>query len=172
MKAKFKRPRSRYSAIGYLRSFGFSDNLARKLGTNKFLDKLADAANWVLDKYTAPKVKIHDHDTWNMDHTLAHIIYPMLVQIREQKDGAPMVDNTDLPPWLRTPKDKYLEIPYEVMCARWEWVLDYMIWAMREIRDCEINGDDFEDHQAYMAYLYNIEKGTTLFGKYFRALWT
>ena len=32
-------------------------------------------------------IKLHRYDTWNMDHTLALIIYPMLKQLKEQSKG-------------------------------------------------------------------------------------
>ena len=34
-------------------------------------------------------VKINKWDTWNMDVTLAHIIHPMLVQLKETKNSHP-----------------------------------------------------------------------------------
>ena len=35
------------------------------------------------------KIKIDRHDTYSMDHTLALIILPMLVQLRNTKHGIP-----------------------------------------------------------------------------------
>ena len=34
------------------------------------------------------KICIHKYDTWSMDHTLAHIVLPMLVQLKRTKHGA------------------------------------------------------------------------------------
>ena len=42
------------------------------------------------------KVQIDKWDTWNMDCTLAHIIHPMLVQLKATKHGAPNVDDCDV----------------------------------------------------------------------------
>ena len=50
------------------------------------------------------KIKIHKYDTWSMDHTLAHIVLPMLVQLKRTKHGAPMTDNADVPKELRMSK--------------------------------------------------------------------
>ena len=34
-------------------------------------------------------VQIDSFDTWSLDHTLANIIYPALLQLKEQKQGVP-----------------------------------------------------------------------------------
>ena len=34
-------------------------------------------------------VEIDNSDVWSFDHTLAHIIYPALLQLKEQKQGVP-----------------------------------------------------------------------------------
>lgn len=34
-------------------------------------------------------IQIDKYDTWNMYHTLALIIYPMLIQLKETKHGVP-----------------------------------------------------------------------------------
>ena len=91
-------------------------------------------------------VRIDNYDTWNMDHTLALIILPMLKQLKAKKHGAPNVDNEDVPQHLRMPKE-WLESNYNVngetdVCFfdRWEWVIDEMIWAFHHKAD-----DDWED---------------------------
>jgi hypothetical protein len=65
--------------------------------------------NWLYNWFGySPKqktsIKIHKWDTWSMDHTLAPIILPMLVQLKETKHGAPMVDMKDVPKELRATK--------------------------------------------------------------------
>ena len=46
-------------------------------------------------KNKAETIVIHDYDTWNIDVTLAHIIVPMLKQLKEKKHGAPFVDRSE-----------------------------------------------------------------------------
>jgi len=46
-------------------------------------------------------VRIDKYDTWSMDITLAHIIVPMLKQLKETKHGAPDVSDEDVPQHLR-----------------------------------------------------------------------
>lgn len=74
-------------------------------------------------------IRIDKWDTWNMDTTLAHIITPMLKQLKATQHGAPNVDMEDVPEELRVGK---LEGEYDVdenYFKRWEYVLDEMIFA-------------------------------------------
>jgi hypothetical protein len=88
-------------------------------------------------------IQIANYDTWNMDHTLAVIIYPMLIQLKETKHGAPAVDLEDVPPELRMEKTAYTGAPVqydlfyddvekiqeELFFKRWDWVMEEMIFA-------------------------------------------
>jgi len=92
------------------------------------------------------RIKIEKHDTWNMDHTLALLILPMLKQLKETKQGAPHVDNEDVPEELRMP-DGWYEEKYSRngetdpnFFKRWDWVMDEMIWSFAHEVD-----DDWED---------------------------
>ena len=89
----------------------------------KFLDFVHPRTNYV---------KIDRWDTWSMDHTLSHIILPMLKQLKEKANGSPLVDDEDVPEELKSssapakvnkwdPDDNYFK--------RWEWVLGEMIFA-------------------------------------------
>ena len=82
-------------------------------------------------------VKLDPWDTWNADDTLAHIVLPMLVDLKQSKQGAPNVDPEDVPENLRPGK---LEIEQyntdgttdALFFKRWDYVLDEMIWAFSE----------------------------------------
>lgn len=150
------------------------------------------------------EIVIHDYDTWNMDHTLALIILPMLKQLKETKHGAPNVDSEDVPLELAMPHGWYEE-KYNVdgetdlnFFKRWDYVMDEMIWAFEQILDDDSeqqfysgesdiywekleNGfsemkrgpyDTFQvDREGLEKHNRRIEKGLTLFGKYYRSLW-
>ena len=102
-------------------------------------------------------IKIDKHDTWNMDSTLAPIIMPMLKQLKASKHGSGMVDLEDVPEHLRCNTHEEWDAQecfefyhgHEVkegecdIHARWDWVLDEMIWAFEQICD-----DDY-DKQFY-----------------------
>ena len=138
------------------------------------------------------KVRIDPHDTWSMDYTLAHIITPMLVQLKETKHGATMVDMKDVPKELRATKkqlDEYAKggdvDPKHF--DRWDWILDEMIWAFEQ--KCRDNWDEdfyeyenndtekfgvklvWEDKDGSKAHQERMTNGFKLFGKYYEDLW-
>jgi hypothetical protein len=79
------------------------------------------------------KVHIDRYDTWNMDSTLAPIVLPMLIQLKETKHGAPYVDLDDVPkelqPKKQTKKQKDNGETDSTHFERWDWVMDEMIFA-------------------------------------------
>ena len=77
-------------------------------------------------------VKIDRWDTWSMDHSLAHIILPMLRQLRSTSHGAPNVDDADVPEELKSSSAQPKENEYDTdgnHFKRWEWTLSEMIFA-------------------------------------------
>lgn len=91
-------------------------------------------------KNTGPKinVRIDKYDTWNMDSTLAHIITPMLKQLKATTHGAP----GDMEEFLQTSNnaqysfDFYEEgdtLAWNKGHERWDKMLDKMIWSFEQI---------------------------------------
>ena len=130
-------------------------------------------------KNRAFNIEIEPFDTWSMDHTLAPIILPMLIQLQETKHGSPFVDNEDVPEELRMP-DGWYESEYnkngetdEKFHERWDYVLDEMIYAF----DCKANKDDvymrfdIKARDAMDKEQDRISNGFRLFGKYYENLW-
>jgi len=120
-------------------------------------------------KNRAVKVEIEPHDTWNMDVTLAYIIHPMLVQLKETKRGAPMVENSDVPLGMEMSEeamDKFRNGETDgKFFDRWDWVLGEMIWAFEQyLTDLDKWGMEDE-------YYSRMSNGFRLFGKYYEALW-
>jgi hypothetical protein len=109
------------------------------------LNPLCVAAQKFLD-FVHPKieyVKIDHYDTWSMDHTLAHIVLPMLRQLKKDKHGSPFVDDEDVPEELRSTSAPAKENEWDIddnHFRRWEWVMDEMIQAF----ECKVN-DEWED---------------------------
>jgi hypothetical protein len=141
-------------------------------------------------------VRIDKYDTWSMDHTLAHIIVPMLKQLKATKHGAPNVDNEDVPSPLRSTapgaRDR-CENDWDIddnHFHRWEYVLDEMIWTFEQQLD-DTSENQFYDHGEKIAgedIMDSVERlkvddaglkawadrkqnGYRLFGKYYEALW-
>jgi len=139
-------------------------------------------------------VKIDRYDTWSMDHTLAYIIHPMLVQLKKDKHGAPHTDDEDVPEelssWKAEPKENEWDTDSNHF-KRWDWILDQMIWSFaQELEDDDVSqfydhSESFEQGGDFNERLKNIKvdweglkahqdrkaNGFRLFGKYYQALW-
>jgi len=136
--------------------------------------------NWVgYSPKQRKSVKIHNYDTWSMDHTLAPIILPMLVQLRATKHGAPWVDMKDVPKELRATKkqldayNKNGETDTKFF-DRWDWILDEMIWAFEQkCRDDWMEDYDYNkwDSEGAITHQERMSNGFKLFGKYYENLW-
>jgi hypothetical protein len=116
-----------------------------------FLTPICQSLQKFLD-FVHPRVeyvKIDYYDTWNMDRTIGLIALPMLKQLKEKKHGSPFVDLEDVPEYLRATTteeydgqstfDFYKEHKVkEGECdihARWEWVMNEMIFAFEHHLD-------------------------------------
>ena len=119
-----------------------------------FLDPICKVIQKVLD-FVHPRfdyVKLDRWDTWSMDHTLAHIVLPMLKQLKETKHGAPFTEDSDVPEHLKSTNAKPKENEWdtdEFHFERWDYILDEMIWAFEQ----KITDDDegkFFDHSEYV----------------------
>ena len=153
---------------------------------------------WIYSKrQRTVKIHIDNYDVWGMDHTLSLIVVPMLKKLKEVKHGAPLVDDEDVPPKLRSTTKAAQRVkknPWDTdgnHFKRWDWVMDEMIWAHEQLIDDD-NDSKFYDHSAahdpfddiniqiskikvdrkgLEAHHKRINNGLRLFGKYYRALW-
>lgn len=109
------------------------------------LTPISRAIQWIGQRvYTRIEyVKIDRWDTWNMDHTLALIVLPMLRQLKDAKHGAPLVDDEDVPEHLRSTAAEPKENEWDTDSNhfdRWDWVMGEMIFAF----ECKLD-DSWED---------------------------
>jgi hypothetical protein len=157
-----------------------TDDTVHNFGTWLAEDKngkdswLTNVCSWIhKKKQRKVEIRIDNYDTWSMDHTLAHIIVPMLKQLQATKHGAPFVDDEDVPAKLRStaaPKKKNKYDTDANHFKRWDWAMDEMIWAFEQ----KISDSDFwftmktSDAKKWEARKKN---GYRLFGKYYDALW-
>lgn len=94
------------------------------------------------NKTNRRKIKIHidRYDTWSMDHTLAMIIYPMLLQLKDTKQGIPAdfaaVGGEDYVSQQSFDfyKESYNE-SFDISCKKYEEILDKMIWSFQQIAE-------------------------------------
>jgi hypothetical protein len=124
------------------------------------------------------KINIHidNYDLWNMDETLSLIIAPMLVKMKNDKEGVPHVHDEDLPEHIL---QEYPESNNDLAAleARWNYIIDAMIFSFEMYNTDWENqffgrGLDSELKREYYEIEKRIELGFRLFGKYFRSLWT
>jgi hypothetical protein len=99
-------------------------------------------------------VKIDGYDTWNLDHTLALIILPALLQLKATKHGIPNEfaevggANHDSQDSFDFYKETHNE-SFEEGCKRWDEVLDKMIWSFQQLA---IEEYDTEYHHGKQEY--------------------
>jgi hypothetical protein len=147
-------------------------------------DTLCRICEWTYSKKKRKtKIRIDKYDTWNMDHTLALIVLPMLKQLRDTKHGSPLVDDEDVPEHYRStvaePKENEWDSDSNFF-KRWDWVLEEMIYAFEkeldeewemEIYKREPEGWDDEKFAERKIIQDRIANGFRLFGKYYQGLW-
>ena len=164
-----------YQIADLLQKVGVSEDRCGEIGDWIDDTQLSNFCNWVESKRKRKiQVRIDKYDTWSMDVTLSYIIIPMLKQLKETKHSAADVDDKDVPKKLRStssPKKKKNEIDSDPAglieqndnwFARWDWVLDEMIWAF----SLNLEEDSWpEKHDKRML------NGFRLFGKYYQNLW-
>lgn len=163
---------------------------------------VADFCQWIQDhRRRHVYVQVDDYDVWSADNTLSLIALPLLKKLRERKHGAPMVDDADVPEYLRSTSSPPTENSWDEdanFFERWNWVLDEMIWAHeQEATDnpaeeaCWTHGlpdpmwpyksykNGFDemmggikcDDEALKQFHERKANGFRLFGKYYQALW-
>lgn len=171
-----------YNYMNKKYNFNWSENQTK--GEN-IREKIEDIIQWVLNhtvnlyldtlKEQKIKVKIDPWDTWAMDHTLACIIFPMLVQLKKQQNSAPPVDDEDVPENLRSinaPPKEYDWDTDDFFFQRWNYVLDQMLFAF-ELKAMDDWMEPFynTDKHRIKEIHTKIDNGLRLFGKYYEALW-
>ena len=88
------------------------------------------------------KIEIDRHDTWSMDHTLAWIILPLLLQLKETKHGFPSMVSSqydNVQPGQMCFDFMYEDSPeaYLEDLKKWDDILDKMIWSFKQIVEDE-----------------------------------
>jgi hypothetical protein len=126
------------------------------------------------DEPRLESIEIHKYDSWNAFETIAKVAYPILVQLKATKQGYALVSAEDAPGIDLKPSE--VEGGYSE--ARWDYVLDEIIWTMKELAQNEPSAPSYDTMNFNSNWLldlkvYNtrIQKGCELFGKYFRNLW-
>jgi hypothetical protein len=163
---------------------------------NKTINKYLDKAQRKV------KIRVDGYDVWGADHTIAMLVHPLLLKLKENKHGAPYVDDEDVPERLRSTAAKPKKDEWDIDDnheARWDWVLDEMIWAFEQCAKEDTGDDQFYsgevdwkfvkeddkysrmeygpnhtfkiDEEGKKAHYDRIKNGHRLFGRYYFSLW-
>ena len=93
--------------------------------------------NLYLDKAQRKvKIRVDGYDVWGADHTIAMLVHPLLLKLKENKHGAPYVDDEDVPEHLRSTAAKPKENEWDTddnHFKRWDYVISSMIWSFEQI---------------------------------------
>lgn len=134
-----------YQIADLLRYIGFSKKRCKRIGEWLNNTRFLEVCEYIHARRKR-KVKIHidDYDVWGMDHTLALIVVPLLKRLKENQQGAPHVDDEDVPNRLKSTNAPPLTeeqinygSPDNNHFHRWDWVIDEIIWCFNQILDEE-----------------------------------
>lgn len=190
-----------FQIADYLKYFGVSDDRCHKIGKYWSDTWVNNVCTWI-DSKRKRNIKVHiDHyDGWSMDSTLAYIIHPLLVRLKNNKQGSPLIDDEDVPESIRSTSAPVKENEWDIddfHHQRWDYVIDEMIWAFEiintnwesEYYDFTDSTDlTFEDNSDGTSKLLwknppkidsesinkiqdRMNNAFRLFGKYYQALW-
>lgn len=169
-----------------------SPTWVEKIGDWVASTKITDFLMWIDSKKQRKiKIKIDRYDLWDLEHTLALIILPALMEFRNSKRyGIPMATDLAFIPISDDAEDAQM--------AAWNEILDKMIWSFQQIVNEETIEDDFwiqkpdfegcntgsefierinrgsggkYDFEARKKYDEKVQEGLDLFSKHFRNLW-
>ena len=170
-----------YQIADLLQYVGVSDERCDRIGRWLADTWLDDLCQWFHKKFGERKetIRIDNYDVWNLDYTLALIIYPSLIKLKEAKAGTPYTDVEDAPQFPNDETDTSYTSGHND--ERWQYILDEMIYAF------SLAVDDDWDTQIYIdaghtwtpeakakrdEICKRAENGRRLFAKYYYSLWT
>jgi len=164
-----------------------SDNLKKQ----RFLDMTWNKfINWL--PFLRDEIRIDEADTWSVDHSISKIMLPLLEQLQRTNHGYSFVKDEDVPSRLRKRNDMTPDEKDNIDQLRYKWVVDEMIWAMKQIANDEndapkvdstyeflgsnnMTEEELESFKKWrdeeIVYQKRIDNGCRLMGTYFRTLW-
>ena len=122
-------------------------------------------------KNKAHHVDIDDHEIWNLDYTLACIIHPALVRLKESQHGYPELWEDGMcyhEYYTRQLHFDFIDedVESKYLWQKWQDILDDMIYAMEIIATEKIYDIDLDTYDNE-----RVDRGLELFGKHFCSLW-
>ena len=122
-------------------------------------------------KNKAHHVDIDDHDIWNLDYTLACIIHPGLVRLKDSQHGYAELWEDGMcyhEYYTRQLHFDFIDedVESKYLWQKWQDILDDMIYAMESIATEKIYDIDLDTYDNE-----RVDRGLELFGKLFCSLW-
>ena len=122
-------------------------------------------------KNKAHHVDIDDYDIWNLDYTLACIIHPALIRLKESQHGYPELWEDGMcyhEYYTRQLHFDFIDedVESKYLWQKWQDILDDMIYAMGIIATEKIYDIDLDTYDNE-----RVDRGLELFGKHFCRLW-
>lgn len=116
---------------------------------------------WYYNRERKIKVHIDNYDVWSADNTLALVIHPTLVKLKEVQQGACHVDPSDVPESLRPTEEPNDQNGYvdNTHFDRWTYVLDEMIWAFEQCGKDDRGDSQFHHNSGQLELIYTPLEG-------------
>ena len=121
-------------------------------------------------KNRAFNIHIDDFDVWSLDYTLACIIHPALVRLKETKHGYPELWEDGMVTHHNYDRQLYFdfideEVETQYLIDKWNVIMDKMIYSFEQIVKDKLF--DITDQKQ----LDEIQEGIDLFAKHYTSLW-
>ena len=116
---------------------------------------------------SADTIHIDDYDCWSLDYTLARIIHPALIRLKETKHGYPELLEDGMVTHHNRDRQLHFDfidedIETNYLIDKWNGVLDKMIYSFGKIME-----DAYFDNEEWE----KIQEGLDLFSKHYTSLW-
>lgn len=122
---------------------------------------------WLDKRERKIKVRVDGYDIWSADHTIALLVHPLLLKLKEHKHGAPFVDDEDVPEELRSTNAPPKENDWDTddnHFKRWDYVLDEMIWAFEQCTDGDHGDSKFYSGEVDWTFEKDSDTGLSRMG--------
>jgi hypothetical protein len=121
------------------------------------------------DKVQKKSIRIDKQDTWNMAETLAEIILPMLIQLKETKHGSPGT----MPAFNEDTNHQWPQMCFEFYKEgdeaawkrahnQWDEAMDKMIWSFKQIVIEDRDSQFHSGHSNWTMQPHPSGKGSTM----------
>lgn len=109
--------------------------------------------NWFNRRERKIRIRVDKYDAWNLGDTVAMLALPLMYEFKRQGiNGAPAVDDEDVPLYLRstaapplTDCEKQTGGVDKLWHQRWNWVVDEIIWALEQVNDIDSDSQFHSD---------------------------